>query len=425
MLIYRVKNKENNKVYIGQTIRSICERWNGHCSSAKRGANNLFHNAISKYGKDAFIVEELAKADNQDQLDQLEKFYIEINNSLHPNGYNLKTGGSNGVIYSDESKEKMSKAKIGKIASETTKQKMSKSHKKRWENDDGTLSKDRSKMVKKAWSDSAYRKKMSKIRKEYWSDEDNRKKASKRTQDMISDPDYIKKISDGVKAAHKRLEVKEKMKKHYEKQQKKVKDSNGKVYNSIKEAASALNIMPSNIVKVLKGVYKKTKGLTFEYVTDSKLTNKQLDEIYQNKRSNPDPYQQVVYIVSGIAGSGKSWICEQLKNDERFHYVSYDNNRKKTHADLISSAPDDKIVLYDLNINTSTFIRRNCENFNIRFVTVLGDFLQVKQQLKDRGGKITKGTYSRWKVMKRRSKTYGEFEGSSYEVLKYLKGLLP
>lgn len=419
MFIYRIKNKENNKIYIGQTTRSIEERWSGHCSSASKETNNLFHNAINKYGKDSFEVEELAKADNQQQLDELEKFYIQSNNSLHPNGYNLKTGGSNGVIYSDKSKNKMSQAKLGSNIPENTKQKISKSHKERWNSDDGTLSKHRSHTSKKAWKDQRYREKISKARKEYWSDESNKEKASKRGKEMASDPNYIDKVSKGVKKALSKPGTKAKLAVVHEKQKKKIIDSNGVVYESIKSAADSLGIMPSNIVKVLKGQYKKTKGLTFRYCDELK-SNKELDKIYQQKLLNPNKDQQTVYIVSGIAGSGKSWVCNNLKDNPKFHYVSYDSNKKREHLDLIRKAPKNKIVLYDLNINTSTFIRRNCQEFNIRFVTILGDFLKVKKQLKDRGGKITKGTYSRWKVMKRRSKTYGEFNGSSFDVLKYL-----
>jgi len=152
-----------------------------------------------------------------------------------------------------------------------------------------------------------------------------------------------------------------------------------------------------------------------------KKTSKELDEDFFLKRDNPNPSQPTIYIVSGIAGSGKSWVCNQLTG--KFNYVSYDENRKKTHLDLLRSTVKDKIALYDLNIKTSTFIRRHSHEFNIHFVTILGDFLQVKKQLKDRGGKITKSTYKRWKVMQKRAEKYGEFSGSSQEVYNYLKQL--
>lgn len=151
------------------------------------------------------------------------------------------------------------------------------------------------------------------------------------------------------------------------------------------------------------------------------MTSKELDERWRNTKH--DPSKPTVYIVSGIAGCGKSWVCEQLSHLEKFNYVSYDANRKKHHLDLLRSSPLDKIALYDLNIKTSTFIRRHHHEFNIHFVTILGDFLKVKEQLVNRGGKVTKGTYKRWKVMQKRSEQYSEFTGNSIEVLKHLKFL--
>lgn len=152
-------------------------------------------------------------------------------------------------------------------------------------------------------------------------------------------------------------------------------------------------------------------------------TSKELDESFFLKQKNIDPTQPTILVVSGIAGSGKSWVCKQLSESNKFQYVSYDGNRNKTHLDLLRAIPTDKIGLYDLNMKTSTFIRRHHHEFNIRFVTVLGDFITVKTQLLGRGGKITKGTYKRWKVMKKRAAKYGEFQGSSSEVLEYLNSL--
>ena len=155
---------------------------------------------------------------------------------------------------------------------------------------------------------------------------------------------------------------------------------------------------------------------------DKSKSSKELDKAFKIKKLNPDPHQNTLYIISGIAGSGKSWACNQL-DPEKFTYISHDSNRKKTHLDLLRGASRDKITIYDLNMKTSTFIRRHHHEFNIHFVTILGDFIIVKQQLVSRGGKITKGTYKRWKVMKKRAGQYAEFSGSSDEVLTYLRSI--
>ena len=60
MWIYKIINIQNNKVYIGQTIRSIEQRFNRHLNDA---LNNVLDThlarAIRKYGKDSFIIEEI------------------------------------------------------------------------------------------------------------------------------------------------------------------------------------------------------------------------------------------------------------------------------------------------------------------------------------------------------------------------------
>lgn len=55
MLIYKVTNLNNNKVYIGQTIRSLDYRKSQHirACTTKNYYDNYFHNALNKYGFDS------------------------------------------------------------------------------------------------------------------------------------------------------------------------------------------------------------------------------------------------------------------------------------------------------------------------------------------------------------------------------------
>jgi hypothetical protein len=134
------------------------------------------------------------------------------------------------------------------------------------------------------------------------------------------------------------------------------------------------------------------------------------------------PSKPILYIVTGIPGSGKSWVCNQLK--DKFNYVSYDESPKITHLDQLRNPKDPtKPLLYDPNIKISTIFTRYSDEFDIRLLVILGDFLKIKQQLVNRGGKITKTTYKRWKVMKARRKKYGIFDGDSNDVLRYLKNV--
>jgi hypothetical protein len=91
MIIYRVTNMINGKQYIGQTSRTLEKRWIEHCS-ASSGCVAL-HNAILKYGRENFKVEQIDIALDQVELDYKEIKYIELYNTLAPNGYNLTKGG--------------------------------------------------------------------------------------------------------------------------------------------------------------------------------------------------------------------------------------------------------------------------------------------------------------------------------------------
>ena len=95
--IYLLTNTINNKVYVGQTIRTISVRVWEHFNKQKKYAISL---AIKKYGKENFTSKELCKlsASTKEELIQLlndkEKFYIQEYDSLcDRNGYNIDKGG--------------------------------------------------------------------------------------------------------------------------------------------------------------------------------------------------------------------------------------------------------------------------------------------------------------------------------------------
>ncbi len=124
----------------------------------------------------------------------------------------------------------------------------------------------------------------------------------------------------------------------------------------------------------------------------------------------------VVYLVAGVSGSGKSWVCEQLKHHAK--YVPYD--KVSTEEALSAMRAATVPVLFDPVINVSTFIKRNSAVLDIKLVVITGDFIKVKKQLIDRGGRVTKGLYRRWNRMKRLSIS-AVHSGSSEDVLKFLK----
>lgn len=145
MIIYKITNKVNGKVYIGQTIRSLKSRWSHHCTD-KRGYCCLLYNAIQKYGRENFTVEQIDSAISRDELDEKEIHWIQHHDSTDKNkGYNLMSGGHHhefseetkrklsesrrGRKLSEEHKRNISKANTGKRHSDETRKKLSESHK--------------------------------------------------------------------------------------------------------------------------------------------------------------------------------------------------------------------------------------------------------------------------------------------------------
>lgn len=122
-VIYLVINKENNKIYVGQTERTFDARYRGDISNTH---NIHLSRAIKKYGKDAFYInKEYDVAYSKEELDELEKYYIGMFESMNPSkGYNKEDGGSNGRP-SEETCRKMSESMTGVKRSEETKRKMS------------------------------------------------------------------------------------------------------------------------------------------------------------------------------------------------------------------------------------------------------------------------------------------------------------
>lgn len=93
----------NGDIYIGQTIYSLSYRWKKHCISQK----SYFSSAIRKYGKENFSKEIIGTYSNLEDLNNAEEYFIQLNNSLVPNGYNLLPGGNN-KKHHDKTKEKLS-----------------------------------------------------------------------------------------------------------------------------------------------------------------------------------------------------------------------------------------------------------------------------------------------------------------------------
>lgn len=121
MIVYKVTNKINNKIYIGITTQKLDQRMKRHYRDAKRldRPTVYFHNAILKHGEENFVFEKIEEVNDFEELNQKEKYWVAFYNSTDKDiGYNLDSGGK----YCKKS--------------ETTKSKIGLQKKKDWNNED-------------------------------------------------------------------------------------------------------------------------------------------------------------------------------------------------------------------------------------------------------------------------------------------------
>ena len=154
--VYKITNLITEKLYIGKTS-NISARWLRHLSTARtkyKRSYSYIHRSMNKYGFENFIIEMIAGCKNEEEAFKIETNCIKLYNSKNNQfGYNLTDGGDGcsgrkdsqetinkrsnslsitlgdgrylgekapfyGKKHSIESKNKMSKAHLGKTLSE-------------------------------------------------------------------------------------------------------------------------------------------------------------------------------------------------------------------------------------------------------------------------------------------------------------------
>jgi group I intron endonuclease len=124
MIIYKVLNKINGKIYIGQDSKD---------RPKYLGSGQLIKKALRKYGKENFVKETIGYCDDKEELNFAEKFYIDFFKSKVPNGYNITDGGEGVLGYhpTEEGRDRISKAMVGRPHSEEHRIKIAEANKHR------------------------------------------------------------------------------------------------------------------------------------------------------------------------------------------------------------------------------------------------------------------------------------------------------
>lgn len=117
-VVYKITNKINMKIYIGETLKTPLQRLKQHFRSAKNvkshSYNSPFYNAIRKYGENVFFIEILGEYNTKEELHKKEIEFCEYFNAWSPFGYVLRAGEGPNTV-SVETKEKHRKNKLGSL----------------------------------------------------------------------------------------------------------------------------------------------------------------------------------------------------------------------------------------------------------------------------------------------------------------------
>lgn len=125
-IVYEHINKTNGKRYIGITSKDAVKRWGMNGSQYR--SNKHFYNAIQKYGWDGFEHNILFDGLTMEDASLKEIELISLYNSSNPSyGYNHTLGGEVGQEFSEESRKKMSESAKGKVITKEWRENISKS----------------------------------------------------------------------------------------------------------------------------------------------------------------------------------------------------------------------------------------------------------------------------------------------------------
>lgn len=118
MIIYKITNDVNNKVYIGQTVHTLAQRKKGYENETNYRTREprLIIRAMRKYGLEHFHFEGIDTAETTKELDEKERYWIQYYTSCDTSlGYNMARGGNSVGKHSEETKRKISEAQQGAL----------------------------------------------------------------------------------------------------------------------------------------------------------------------------------------------------------------------------------------------------------------------------------------------------------------------
>lgn len=129
-----------------------------------------------------------------------------------------------------------------------------------------------------------------------------------------------------------------------------------------------------------------------------------------------------VYLVCGVSGSGKSWACRQLT--DKYHYIEHDKHFKD-HLKVVFHAARtaDKPVITEVPF-AERILKEKLESHQVKVIPVFvveAPEVVAKRYSSREKKPLPKNAYTRATTIVDRAKEWNAFQGTSQEVLDYLK----
>lgn len=239
--IYKVTNKVNGKIYIGQTSKTLEKRRYEHEHDAaydlsKNLTNQPFHAALLKHGVESFSWEVLKENLSDEEANIAETACIEEYDSFN-DGYNATTGGKQHWFHSEETKQLIAeKASI---------------------------------LSKEMWENPAHIDNMVAKTKASWEDEDIREHRTETIKAVRSSEEQRKVSSEDSKKRYEDVEARNKMAQACGAKPFDVIDKDGKTvgsWSNYAQCAKDLNFKSKDhIGRCLRGLEKSYCGFTFAF----------------------------------------------------------------------------------------------------------------------------------------------------------------
>lgn len=133
---------------------------------------------------------------------------------------------------------------------------------------------------------------------------------------------------------------------------------------------------------------------------------------------------KTVYLICGVSGSGKTWVCRQL--EDKYDYIPHDEHYHNQAEVVAERITEDRPVITESPFG-ERILREQLELKHglkvVPFFVITAPDVVAVQYYKREGKPLPKSAYTRASTILKRALEWNAFHGSSAEVLKHLKDL--